>query len=80
MDKKIEKEKIQRKIFPFEFVVGNSHYCQDNTCDGRFIYYQIAVGFHISLRETFSKTVLLIVLTKSNKGPFMQISQVFGTL
>ena len=61
-------------------VAASSDYLEENTCDLVSMCKQSAMGFHISLRETFMESVLLRVMKKSDKSAAMHISQAFGTL
>ena len=52
---KNRKKFVVFKIILFERLAVNSDYYEENTCQRLSMYEQSALGFHISLRDTFSK-------------------------
>ena len=80
MQKKNKKKSFVSEVIPLASVPVNLPYYEENTCHRQSLCSETILRFHISLRETFSKSFLLIMMKKFEKGAVMQISQLFGTL
>lgn len=61
------------KIVAFELAVESSPYYDENTCHLQSICYKILLSFQIQLRETFSKSICLIIMTQYDESAVVQI-------
>ena len=80
MEEKIQKKVFVFKIIAFELGAANSPDPEEDTCHRQWMCQQTPLGFCISLRDIFSKSVPIRVMKKHEKSTLMEISQVFGTL
>ena len=80
MEQQIEKKFLVFRIIGFELRVANSRNPEQDTCHRQSMYEQGPLRFHVTLRETFSKSTSLRMMKNHDKSPLMEIWQVFGTI
>ena len=80
MEQKIQKKFLVFQIIAFELGVANSRNLEQDTCHRQSMYEQGPLRFHVTLRETFSKSTSLRMMKNHDKSPLMEIWQVFGTI
>ena len=68
------------QLIPFELGVAHSHNLEQDTCHRKSISKQTPRRFHLTLEETFSKSICLRMMQKLDKSALIVISQVFVTL
>ena len=80
MEQKIEKKLFDFQIIAFELGVANSRNIQQDTGHRQAMCQQIHLRFHLTLRETFSKSTSHRMMKKHDNCAVTDILQVFGTL
>ena len=68
------------KIIIFVSGTSNSHHREQETCHWQSVCYETPLRFNISLRETFSKSSSLRVMTNYDESAVLQILYKVGTL
>ena len=80
MEQKIEKKFFVFKIIAFELGVANSCNLKQDTWHFHSMCEETPVRFYLTLRETISRSTSLKTIKIFDKGPLMEIWQVFGKL
>ena len=79
MEKKIEKRFFDSQIIAFQLVVSNSHNLARDTCHPHLMCKQTPLRFHLTLGDTYSKSISLRMIKEHDKSALMEISQAVGT-
>ena len=80
MGQKNQKKFLVLKIILFESETTNSHYHEQDTFHWQSMCYETPLSFNRSLREIFSKSGSLRVMTNYDQGALLRILYKFRTL
>ena len=78
MEQKIEKNIFVFQIIAFELGVANSHNLEQDTCRRQSMCSETPLRFHLTLGETFSKSISLAMMKNMKKALSWRFTKYLG--